>query len=699
MTNLLDIYFKQEEQFLNDESKKHSIIDLIHLFRVVFNKFFNQFKLIVLDETDFVTTQSSMEKTKLVISVTNRRYTYHEAMVGILTLTAYSQGMTIAISANKFPVFSDETCINASTLIDKKEILDVVKYIENPRPSNIPINKLVIYNLVNKNINFTRFKDMIIRSSNGKSIFYSPVKWASSLRKAFKFKNACIITRQENQDVKYYDNKKDVRLKDIGGYKNIIMIGKTNDEDDNLNDNIMQKNDMVAVNMSSSRAVSLIEKYENSQIVIMGDYINTGTTQIMGRFRNSPSDIILLTNNKNIDITLDELDKIDNKILKDVEIEKININSLSDCNKHRTSGFNSKLTAVGKTVSELTKQKYLAIEIFEKEKKQDILNNKKSDVLKIYLDFCKEKKYPTVSRNTLWSKLNYKFDKFDINKEIVISSFEPINNEDIFNFRIGNFSFKPTKTTFKNLYKFLTGNIRWSQGTFKNNHRKIDNWLGTVDVMTFDVDDGTTIKEAIKKIENQNLKALIVPTKSHQILKNDKPKCDRFRVVFPLVETFKGDIKEWSDKYILVAKSLEIEIDKSCKDISRFFFPNGKNDDKYYFTNGLYGLDLKKFITPIIKPPIKKKKVNYNYKNNYEDKDKRIEFYENSDIEDIKERLNFDVNPSPGRNAFLFGKMMFLKKDVGLNNDRIRELLLALNEYFTKPLDIKELENTIFKQL
>jgi translation initiation factor 2 beta subunit (eIF-2beta)/eIF-5 len=102
---------------------------------------------------------------------------------------------------------------------------------------------------------------------------------------------------------------------------------------------------------------------------------------------------------------------------------------------------------------------------------------------------------------------------------------------------------------------------------------------------------------------------------------------------------------------------------------------------------------------PIIPPQIKKKKVNYNYENNYKNKDKRIEFYENANIEDIKKRLNFDPNPSPGRNSFLFKKMMFLLNDVGLNNNRNREIILALNEHFTTPLTVEELENTIFKKL
>ena len=311
---------------------------------------------------------------------------------------------------------------------------------------------------------------------------------------------------------------------------------------------------------------------------------------------------------------------------------------------------------------------------------------------------------------TKGAKKTYKLIDIAINtnKEITISSFTPKNENDTFNPTIGNKDYKPTKTTFNDLHKFLNGNTRWSQGVFENNHRLKENWLGKADIMAFDIDDGTTVKEAISTIENANLKALVVPSKSHQIDKGKKGKCDRFRVVFPLVKTFDGTIKDWEHSYILVAKSLNIKIDTSCKDISRFFFPNGKNDGKYYYTKGIEGLDLDRIKDEAIQneiqnlPQPSKKTTTYStrapiYNNNRTQADYYRDNIDN--IELIKEKLNFDATPSNGRNNHLTNLMFFFKNDVGFNNSEVEDIILRLNNEFADPLEIKEIERSIFYTL
>lgn len=118
----------------------------------------------------------------------------------------------------------------------------------------------------------------------------------------------------------------------------------------------------------------------------------------------------------------------------------------------------------------------------------------------------------------------------------------------------------------------------WAPGIFKETpdgrHRSINN-LKSIYHIVLDIDDGTTIEQAIKIIKTNKMAALIATTKSHQKEKiNGKrvlPPCDRFRVVLPLAEkiTKEQDFKAtWFE-----LKKIFPNTDPTSKDPAHFYYP------------------------------------------------------------------------------------------------------------------------------
>lgn len=116
------------------------------------------------------------------------------------------------------------------------------------------------------------------------------------------------------------------------------------------------------------------------------------------------------------------------------------------------------------------------------------------------------------------------------------------------------------------LAKLVTEND-WSHALFKNDYRNGANFYET-NLFTLDVDEGCSLEEA--KNIFKNYKHIIVTTRNHQKGKDNKPPCDRFRVILFLEAAIHD-----SDTYLATWQSLYKKfpfIDSSCKDAGRYWF-------------------------------------------------------------------------------------------------------------------------------
>lgn len=114
----------------------------------------------------------------------------------------------------------------------------------------------------------------------------------------------------------------------------------------------------------------------------------------------------------------------------------------------------------------------------------------------------------------------------------------------------------------------IMGAYTWSPTIFKDNYRKRSNFL-FADVVGFDFDEGYTIEQCLADFEGFQI--MIGTTKSHQLRKNDKPPCDRFRIVLPL-ERRVTDAAEFEHTVKWAAKIIE-HSDKNCHEPARQFYP------------------------------------------------------------------------------------------------------------------------------
>lgn len=109
----------------------------------------------------------------------------------------------------------------------------------------------------------------------------------------------------------------------------------------------------------------------------------------------------------------------------------------------------------------------------------------------------------------------------------------------------------------------------WSPNLWRDGRRKKENFIGS-SFLTYDFDDGMTVKEVSKYCQGFGIAFVIGATRHHQIPKKDKPACDRFRLVIP----FSGVVTSESDlRYTLKNKSSFFKVDPSCNEGGRLFFP------------------------------------------------------------------------------------------------------------------------------
>lgn len=261
--------------------------------------------------------------------------------------------------------------------------------------------------------------------------------------------------------------------------------------------------------------------------------------------------------------------------------------------------------------------------------------------------------------------------------------------------------------TLEELAQIVSSEINYSPFQYKGGHRKeINSNLEACNCIMLDFDDGMSIEEIKEIFENTTY--LIATTKSHQKEKNGFV-CDRFRVILPLENCINITIDEYKIMMDLLINRLGA--DKSCKDISRFFYGTTTAQTfinygeffewEVYYRQAMYLYNLKQkkkeAEKEALKQPIQKQKSNYNF--DTKDNITKKEWFEK--YSHTQQMLNYFEFSSRfgvgGRNTYLFGIAKHFQEH-GCDANFIKYEVLWINSQ-GDGLDEIEIINTIFRSM
>ena len=135
--------------------------------------------------------------------------------------------------------------------------------------------------------------------------------------------------------------------------------------------------------------------------------------------------------------------------------------------------------------------------------------------------------------------------------------------------------------SFDNLHRVVSSDYRtYSAGEFTDGYAKNDNWVSQ-DLLILDIDDGLALTDALEVFADY--KAMLHTSTSHQKEKGGI-KCDRYRVIIPLLNTTSCTVQEYTDTMKMLAKSTFSFIDHKCVDPARIYF--GFADCEIFYTEG-----------------------------------------------------------------------------------------------------------------
>jgi len=212
----------------------------------------------------------------------------------------------------------------------------------------------------------------------------------------------------------------------------------------------------------------------------------------------------------------------------------------------------------------------------------------------------------------------------------------------------------------------------YSAGSFKDNHRTKDNYMGEQDVVILDIDDGIPLEAA--KTFFSEWDCWIATTKSHQKEKNGLA-CDRFRVVLLPNIKIKMDSDTYSEFMANIMDGLGGFADPSCKDSSRFYY--GFSGSETWKSDSTERFDIRDYI-----PKTKRH---------------REVFVESGKITNATQLEKFFIRKAnvSHRNdhIYRYGNMM---REAGENwETKVMEINNKLNE----PLSEKEIESTVIASI
>lgn len=240
-------------------------------------------------------------------------------------------------------------------------------------------------------------------------------------------------------------------------------------------------------------------------------------------------------------------------------------------------------------------------------------------------------------------------------------------------------TFTKSTISFTKFHTVTLQNKAWSCATFKDNYRSDENATGEIDLIALDVDSGMKFDEAKAIFAERKITSLIVTTRTHQRAKGDKAACDRFRIIIPLYQKVMVTKEDHTKKLKALAKELNIPIDPSACNISRLWF--GNQNQIHHYTEGSF-IDLSVIPTSEI---IQRAYTNMTFS------------LANTDPLNTWFQKNYEL--CGGRNNALIRALKHYQNDEGCDRETVKDMVVKINAGFDEPLDMKEIERTVFKSL
>jgi len=249
--------------------------------------------------------------------------------------------------------------------------------------------------------------------------------------------------------------------------------------------------------------------------------------------------------------------------------------------------------------------------------------------------------------------------------------------------------FEPMYIDYDNIPNLVNGEYgrNYSAGHFIDNHRKKDNFIKKSNLIMFDIDDGTTIEEALVYLSSY--RGYISTTKSHQIVKHpgeksEQPACDRFRVILVSKFEFNLEIEEHKHTMKNMADFIGLKIDTAAVDVARFYY---SHEGEIFNLKGTELVDLRDYIVDTKQNEQLNKVVN--------DIDSRL--YSQSDYDPRANVNRFDKwclrNAIVGsRNNILYYTFGALLEHTDLSEGEAVSKIYSLNSMLPAPLPENELD-------
>ena len=289
----------------------------------------NNFDYIFIDETDFAYIQAFSSSWEAMVDprhyeVQNR---YHSMSILITMLfmeMMHSDVSCISISANSLEV--PPATLKLAKILHN-EIYDdlgydplarnidsfLIRTIDSGLKSALSIGSVkVIFDAGSQSgrvQNLNNLIDKVSSNTNTRNLIFKSSMYSSSELEILRNTGAYILARKNNIRTKYNNLTKSVEFDKVDGYSKLMVIGEEDDDKDNLSDKMYEDSNTIAINVSSSRSVSLVQDTP-ATVLIITNSINTTVTQVVGRFRNANMNIIIYTRNPRL------YDKLYEKILE-----------------------------------------------------------------------------------------------------------------------------------------------------------------------------------------------------------------------------------------------------------------------------------------------------------------------------------------------------------------------------------------------
>lgn len=232
--------------------------------------------------------------------------------------------------------------------------------------------------------------------------------------------------------------------------------------------------------------------------------------------------------------------------------------------------------------------------------------------------------------------------------------------------------YEPHYVAWDKVSDIVNGQGNYSPSEFKDGYRTSENYIDGNNIIVLDIDDGWTIEQAQHFLYKEGLKSLICTTKSHQVTKGEKPACDRFRILIPVLSPFRGTKEQFSYMSSQIFRYFDNKPDAATKDATRFYYGNPKGESIYI--NGERLLDLGIF-------PTEEPRRKYNVQGHWRD---------NDDYTRITEYFIREATEGH-RNNILYRAYRFFLDEKEDAEKRVREINLKL----ISPLNEKELKAVI----